>query len=151
MAPTETVPHPGTPDYEPHPGARPWGPNGEPVDPPADGDDQARCWNLLIDNATGTGTQCVLFNGHASGHLHGLPGSELADAELRMADPRRMPWFAFQKLRDTGLLEGDAFDERWDKIVRDSELGKRLIDRYGVVLGQDADRLYMRRVGRGSS
>lgn len=52
-----------------HPGARPWGPNGEPVNPPAEGDDQARCWNLLLAPVWGEGgTQCVLFNGHPSEH-----------------------------------------------------------------------------------
>ncbi len=50
-----------------HPGARPWGPNGELVDPPADGDDQARCW-MMLGNSDGTGSQCLLFNGHGGEH-----------------------------------------------------------------------------------
>lgn len=56
------------------PGARPWGPNGEPVNPPADGDDQRRCWNLLFAPAEGDtdlqGYQCLLFNGHEGEHQH---------------------------------------------------------------------------------
>jgi len=51
----------------PHPGARPWGPSGALVDPPRDGDDQARCWTIL-GNTDGTGTQCLLFNGHGGEH-----------------------------------------------------------------------------------
>lgn len=49
------------------PGARPWGPNGEPVSEPAAGDDQRRCWTML-GNSDGTGSQCLLFNGHGGEH-----------------------------------------------------------------------------------
>lgn len=67
------------------PGARPWGPNGEPVNEPVAGDDQRRCWNLLIDNASGLGSQCVVFNGHLGGHQHDLGPSTVAVDRLRNA------------------------------------------------------------------
>lgn len=63
----------------PHPGARPWGPNGELVNPPADGDDQARCW-MIFGNTDGTGAQCLLFNGH--GGEHQLQRAEYLQEEL---------------------------------------------------------------------
>lgn len=67
------------------------------------------------------------------------------EARRRASDPRMIPWVGLQALRERGLLEGDAFDEAWKPMVRDPELGKLLLDRYGVVIGSDGDRLYMRR------
>lgn len=126
------------------PGARPWGPNGEPVNEPAEGDDQRRCWNLLA-GGDGTGTQCLLFNGHPGPHQHDVIGSDLAEAVRRRLPTRLLPWFALQKLREEGLLEGEAFDRVWEPMVRDADFGKLLLERYGVVFGRDGDRLYIRK------
>ncbi len=81
-------------------------------------------------------------------HPAGPPDITLEDrdeARRRAADPRLMPWFALQKLREIGLFEGEAFDEVWERMVRDPDLGKLLLERYGVRASADGDRLLLRR------
>lgn len=89
MSPTETIPHPGTPD------------NG------ADGEQQDRNFRP--------------------------PRYEISGFMLR--------WLRVEM----GLLEGDALSEAFEAILRDNVIGELLVTRHGICIGQDGDRLYMRR------
>jgi len=61
-----------------------------------------------------------------------------------------VPPFLVSTLRRRGLLEGEALDDVWGRMLRDRPPGKMLLDKYGVVAGRIGDRLYLRRESKAS-
>lgn len=55
------------------------------------------------------------------------------------------PWVASQ----IPILTNEQLTDVWNRMHRDPELGKLLIDRYAVHLGRDGDRLYVRSCNAG--
>lgn len=58
--------------------------------------------------------------------------------------PEPLAEAVLHQLRRIGLLEGEALTPVWDAIQRDPEVGRLLLNRHGVRLGRDGDRLYVR-------